>query len=370
MAKVLINLHSEQAIPNYIAIKEIRPDKVVALTTNKYAFQIPIFEKLTNNINYQLRSIDAYDIEKNFETIQDIIVDLSVDDEVYINYTGGTKVMVVSVILKILLSTNQKLSFVYVNTFGNMIEYLELSEDKRLAAHKEEISTKIFLETYVNLKGERLKAIEHKLSEKIVERIALSEQLLLDNSLIRIFNKQKSFFNERNVKREHKLIGSNYELYWNTEKLGLSTLENKYEYNYDDGGFYFAGGWLEEYVFFKLSNSEYFDKTVANVKFNFTSFNVTDKARKSNVFKNEMDVVVTKGLKTVFIECKAGNVTQDYVYKLKSIKDHFLGTFGVAVLVTKFKQRENIIEKCKDANIIIISDKEIEDIADKINDIV
>jgi hypothetical protein len=370
MARVLINLHSEQAIPNYIAIKEIRPDKVVALTTDKYTFQIPIFEKITNSINYQIKRIDAYDIEKNFEIIQDVIINLSVEDEVYINYTGGTKVMVVSVILKVLLSTNQKLSFVYVNTFGNMIEYLDLSKEKSLAVHKEEISTRLFLETYVNLKGERLKAIEHKLSKKIEERIALSEQLLLDNSLIKIFNKQKSFFNGRNVKREHRLIGSNYELYWNTEKMGLNTLENKYEYDYADGGIYFAGGWLEEYVFFKLYNSEYFDKTIANVKFNFTSFNVTDKTRKNSVFKNEIDVVVTKGLKTVFIECKAGNVTQDYVYKLKSIKDHFLGTFGVAVLVTKFKQPKNIIEKCKDANIIIISDKEIEDIADKINNIV
>ena len=248
MSKVLINLHSAQTIPNYIAIKEIKPDLVIAFATEKFKDQVTLFESSTR-IEHVYKEINAYDIESNFVIIQKLIDDLGEENELLINYTGGTKVMAISVILKILLSTNQKLSFIYVNTFGNSIEYLELSENKQLTTFNSDISVKIYLETYINLKGERLKSVEHRLTDKIIERYPLSEQLLINNSLSKIFNKQKTFFEGRNVKRENFIDHNNFELSWNNDSIDMKIKDNIYHYLHNDGGVYFTGGWLEEYVF-------------------------------------------------------------------------------------------------------------------------
>ncbi|MEA3496633.1 MAG: DUF1887 family CARF protein, partial [Bacteroidota bacterium] len=90
------------------------------------------------------------------------------------------------------------------------------------------------------------------------------------------------------------------------------------------------------------------------------------KAEKNDKQKNEIDIVLTKGLKTVFIECKAGNVFQNHVYKLNSLKKYFLGPFGNAVLVTKYKPQPWIIEKCNDYNIKVLYGKHVKDIHNEI----
>ena len=116
--KILINLHSFQTIPNYVAIKEIAPNEVLALATPEFVDQVILFYE-TTNIKHQKVEIDAYKLEANFKVIKDLLEKVNSDDEIIINYTGGTKIMAVSVILQLLLSAKQKLSFVYINTFNN-----------------------------------------------------------------------------------------------------------------------------------------------------------------------------------------------------------------------------------------------------------
>ena len=365
MKKILINLHSKQTIPNYVAIKEISPNEVISFATVEYIDQIKIFEAITNVI-HSLKNITAYDFEYNFNVIHGLINNINPNSEIIVNYTGGTKIMAVSLVLKLLLSAKQKLSFVYVNTFDKRLEYLKLSDDNKLTVSNTNITTSVLLDTYVNLKQEKIQSFCDELSDTIVERFKLTESLLLDYFLRGVFNKQKDFFEKKNgtikPKQKCKVSNNRFELFWNNKQIGVYTNKYKYDYKHCDGGKFFTGGWLEEYVYYKLFKSKYYDQTLSNVKFDFTSFEITNNNNRGEVFKNEIDVVVTKGLKTVFIECKAGKVTQDYVYKLQTIRDYFLGTFGEAILVTKFKQSKNIIEKCDDANITIVSEENISDI--------
>jgi hypothetical protein len=373
MKKILINIYSNQTIPNYIAIKEIAPDKVIAFATPEYAYQVEVFEELTN-LEHELVEIDAYNMEFNFGKIQSFLNKIGNQEEVIVNYTGGTKIMSVSVVLKVLLAANQKLSFVYVNTFGKKLEYLTLSENKILATSFMSIQTIVLLETYISLKKEKIKSVVDKVPNRFTERIELTENLLLNPDLSGLFNKQKSFFEKRGkeniLKKSHQLSNSKFEILWNLKKISFQTKDHNFTFEHNDGGQYFSGGWLEEYVFYKLAKTNNYDEVKANVKFDFTSFDIFDKPNSDKIFKNEIDVVLSKGLKTIFIECKAGFVSQDYVYKLQAIRDHFLGTFGVAFLVTKFQQKANIIEKCEDANITLISGDDISNIDRIINKLI
>lgn len=92
MAKILINLHSKQTIPNYVAIKEFKPDRAIALTTKEYEDQVKVFEEITK-IEHILKPIDAYNLENNFNIIQEVVDELGAENEIIVNYTGGTKVM-------------------------------------------------------------------------------------------------------------------------------------------------------------------------------------------------------------------------------------------------------------------------------------
>ncbi len=372
MAKnILINLHSFQTIPNYVAIKEIAPDEVLALVTPEFADQVALFFE-TTKIKHQMVEIDAYKLEENFKVIKDLLDKVSVKDEIIINYTGGTKIMAVSLILQLLLSAKQKLSFVYINTFNNKLEYLYIKDKAELSTESVQINTIVPLDIYTKLKGEKIKSVENDLLVKVEQRVALSETLLLDPDVKGVFRIQSQFFEKigkRTIqKTSFEKYTEKYDLKWDRQSLSLVTNNVNYEFDHNDGGVYFSGAWLEEYIFHKLKTQNTYDEVLASVKFDFTS--ISDKRNNNKIFKNEIDVVISKGLKTVFIECKAGYVSQDYVYKLKVIRDHFLGTFGEAVLVTKFPQKENIIEKCKDANIILVSGEEIEQINNIINQII
>lgn len=373
MAKILINLHSKQTIPNYVAIKQINPDKVIALATPEFANQIALFEEVTK-VKHVLNTIDAYDVEYNFRVIQEVVNELGTGNDIVVNYTGGTKIMSVSLVLKVLLSIKQPLLFAYVNTHDHKMEYLQLNEQKSLSAYSKPIIVNVFLETYIKLRGEKIKSTEDRPEDKITDRFDLSECLLINREIKSLFSLQKTFFERKNgkqiPKQVHSLATANYSLSWNTATLSLQLGNKKYDYSHHDGGQYFTGAWLEEYVFLKLTRVNQFDQVLANVKFDFTSFSLLNKKNPQDIFKNEMDVVVTKGLKAAFIECKAGQVKQDHVYKLQVLRDYFLGTFGMAVLVTKFPPQENIIEKCKDANIPLVTGDDIQNIDRIINELI
>ena len=373
MARILINLHSKQTIPNYIAIKEINPDKVVALATTDYSEQTNVFEEITG-IAHVLTSIDAYNLEYNFNAIQNIINQWDHGDEIVINYTGGTKIMSVSLVLKVLLSAQQALSFVYVNTYSNKLEYLKLSTDKKLKSFSGNINTKVLLETYILLKGEKIKSVEDRPTSNIIDRFNLTESLLLEKDLSKIFNKQGLFFKRKGLnsgpKKSYMHRLATCEISWTPNRITALWGSNKLDFPHQDGGKYFTGAWLEEYVFVKLAKTQFYDEVLSNVKFDFTSFSIENKPFKDDIFKNEMDVVVTKGLNTVFIECKAGQVKQDHVYKLQALRDYFLGTFGKAVMVCKLSPKPHIVEKCKDVNITIVSGNEIKNINKIINKLI
>jgi len=75
--------------------------------------------------------------------------------------------------------------------------------------------------------------------------------------------------------------------------------------------------------------------------------------------------VVTKGRKAAIIECKAGGVFQDHVYKLATLKDYLLGPFGKAFLVCRFRPgNPGIAEKCRDLGVQLVSGREIRRTAD------
>ncbi|OYT15496.1 MAG: hypothetical protein B7C24_12810 [Bacteroidetes bacterium 4572_77] len=181
------------------------------------------------------------------------------------------------------------------------------------------------------------------------ERIKLSKALMKNNAFTALFNRQSRFFYKTGRPLdENSMSSQGFDLFWDRKEISVKQGRNFYAYQHSNGGDFFTGGWLEELVFSKLYSSDRFDQVLKNLKINF-------KTGLSQFNKNEMDVVLTKGFKTAFVECKAGNIKQEHVYKLRAITDYFLGSFGVPIIVARFMPQANIVEKCKDMGVHIFT---------------
>ncbi len=71
--------------------------------------------------------------------------------------------------------------------------------------------------------------------------------------------------------------------------------------------------------------------------------------------KNEIDVVLMKGLVPVFISCKNGSFSSDELYKLSSIADKFGGKYAKKVLITtSVEHAKNMKPRAKEYKINIV----------------
>lgn len=87
-----------------------------------------------------------------------------------------------------------------------------------------------------------------------------------------------------------------------------------------------AGEILEIYTYFEACKTGYFDDVVSSYEFKWETGGVT----------NELDCVLTKGFRSIIVECKARvELNQDFYYKLDSLASRFgIGTKKVLIANT------------------------------------
>lgn len=110
---------------------------------------------------------------------------------------------------------------------------------------------------------------------------------------------------------------------------------------------------LEIYIYHKLKTQGYFDDIVSSCKVEW------ENERNSN----EFDCILTKGYRSLFIECKARpDIQQDFIYKIKGLEKHF-GVNSQAVLIAdthdsgkSYERREaNLSQECRAEELGVIS---------------
>lgn len=94
-----------------------------------------------------------------------------------------------------------------------------------------------------------------------------------------------------------------------------------------------AGEILEVYAYYDVLKTGYFDDVASSYEFNWESGGV----------KNELDLVLTKGFRSIIVECKAVvELKLDYYHKLHSIADQF-GIGTTKVLLGNTYARSNVV---------------------------
>ena len=83
------------------------------------------------------------------------------------------------------------------------------------------------------------------------------------------------------------------------------------------------GAMLEVHAYYSALKTGYFDEVACGYQFDWESGNV----------RNEIDLILTKGFRSIIVECKnVDKLEADYYYKLCSVADHFgIGTIKVLI---------------------------------------
>lgn len=77
--------------------------------------------------------------------------------------------------------------------------------------------------------------------------------------------------------------------------------------------------------------------------------------------RNEIDVMLMRGVKPVFISCKNGELKKEALYELDTVANRFGGEYAKRIIITtdagnSFEGYKYIMQRAKDMNIKVISD--------------
>lgn len=130
------------------------------------------------------------------------------------------------------------------------------------------------------------------------------------------------------------------------------------------GMFAKAGDVLEQYVYHECLRMNWFDDVETGYKFRWEYEEVS----------NELDCMLTKGFRSIFVECKSTkDADENFYLTLDSLADHFgIGFKKVLIMVTDMENDSYDIHlsRGKQMDIITISDKaELEHIGERLQEI-
>lgn len=376
--KILINILSQEMMPNFIAAMEVGPDRVIALTTPQSEKQVASFEKMTG-IPHEIRMIDPYDLRTDYERVCGLIGELPPETDVVLNFTGGTKVMSLAAALGCIRSSGgRRIELIYVDTERRQLETLKLEEGRLLFGENAPLTLPIPLNAYVHLAGETLASSQTEMSEMGTERKKIARELLSD--------RYRTFFRNGGIRKtlaceersgnipfnlctsQGRRSDELGKLEWDESGFLFHTGRELMQSVCSDSAAFFNGTWLEEFSFNACLESGTFDTVTANIvlslhpetidRIEWEQRNWRNK-KPLLTDKNEIDLVVTKGPRAALCECKSGQVRQEDLYKLVALKNLLLGRLGIAVLISRFKPAPKEMEKIADLGIHCICEGEL-----------
>ncbi len=134
------------------------------------------------------------------------------------------------------------------------------------------------------------------------------------------------------------------------------------EFNGNDATSFFRGGWLEEFVFLKIQGLQLKpDHYAMNVKVE----------QVNTATANEIDAIVVKNNRVLFLECKAGKqvgTVQDAIYKLSQVKNQIGGALTQGLYISAKPLTELGIGRAKEYRINVLAGNDLSQLSQYLRD--
>lgn len=325
-----------QLLPIYIGITEFTPDKVHFIASEESKKGIVVLKDLFKTMKHSefiCEPFDFYSIKKKIENIIDRI---DSNNDILINLTGGTKIMLLAA--QSVISDREVKGF-YINQDYSFIEVPSYSKKK--------ISSQLSIKDFISLSGHK------SYTSKILDDFARSD--------FKVSNEIDSFAASNNlyykitdyIRRKYKSIPvTGFETIYNDVSIkwniGLVEIQNNKKivatFKSDNVvELFFNAAWWELVVASEVSKWTKAKEVMLQCVLPFKSDN--------KILKNEIDILLNTGNKLIFVECKSGHIKQEDVNKMKVIKQTYGGIISKSLLISRFMPSQSILEKCKELDI-------------------
>jgi hypothetical protein len=335
-----IALVGGQLLPIYIGIVEFKPDRVYLIVSDESKPKVSLLRALIPGITCTEETCDPFEFNSIKAVCDRILDSIGSEDEVQINLTGGTKIMVLATQALII---ERKLNGFYVNQNGTLLKVPTYQTQKL----KSDISVKEFLE----ISG-------HKLSNSKTLSDFSTEDFASATEIRKLCEKkEKTYFSAMSrIRGAYErlsaipLVGSiplnkSSSLKWQQNRVTI--IENGSDiFNIESPSarsLFFSASWWELVVAKEISKWSKAKELLIQCELPFR----TD----TKTMKNEIDVLVNVGGKLIFVECKSGIIRQEDINKMKIVKDTYGGVISKSLLASRFAPSETILEKCRELNI-------------------
>lgn len=324
--KTIVNIVSAQTTPNYLFVQTMyeEQDVVVWLVTKKMEFAMQYLRNALPNVLHEEIIIEN---EDNFKEIKDSLNGkFQSDASYYVNLTGGTKILSLSV-YEYFKENHKQTNFYYISIDKkNTIVNIDTQEEIPI---KYRINVNEYFTLYGLSKEEKdEKAVPYLLFENAKYMYSLLESGIYQR-------KEITTLREKRYKDKLKPISID-----DLEDASIKDfiISNKFPTK-DEGKIskydvkYIIGEWLEDLIFYITKDKEKPDSILKGIHI------YKDSQSKSN---QELDVVYTKDNEFFIRECKTGfereSMFNEIVYKATAIKT----LFGIGMKSSIYCCREKL----------------------------
>ncbi|NIA10560.1 MAG: DUF1887 family protein [Nitrospiraceae bacterium] len=304
MSNVLVSLVSEQVIPNVLFIEEMKRRK------NDVQMYLFVSTELMENKGKTSCIISGSHIEKSktktIKVVEDSIEDincnlmkfseeLSGEDDVIVNLTGGTKIMSIGV-------------YNFFKEMGANIYYLPIGKNicKRMSLTSYQLNFRISLEDYLTSHG-------IKIASDDINSILKSNEYTKGFFSDFLDNKFDMVSKLGGVINKNGLIDEEAKLF--LEEINFGAEENE-QLDVDEIKYLTLGGWLEEYTYSLI-------KEKLQLGENEIGLNIQISHKDS---PNELDVMFVLENTLYVVECKTSlskGMLAKTLYKISALKNNY-----------------------------------------------
>lgn len=337
-----ISLVGGQTLPLYLGIVESNADFIHFVYSKDSVESIKVLKEIFKEKKMKTYECNAFNHAEILKLFNSIVSSFSIDDDFVFNITGGTKLMALVANEVVQKSRgkayyfNQDLSYYEIPSYEvkNITKNLEINDFVRLSDNK--------ISSYTDIS--KYKEQDFSAAQKISNFSATNSK---EYSAIQRFKDQK-FGNVGNIpiKGDYD-INDNLYILWDENGLEISTsTKSLLEISCKNvHSLFFNAGWWELLVAQAVNKWKQKVDLYTNVILPFKN--------KDSQSKNEIDVLVNTGKRLVFIECKSGNILASDINKIKAVRETYGGRIARSLLVSKYKPKSHIIEKCQELDIDI-----------------
>lgn len=329
---------SGQLLPIYIGIKEFMPDKIHFIASEETKGGISVIRDLFKELTFREFICEPFDFYSIKKFVENIIEKIDVGDDILINLTGGTKIMLLAAQSVISdkhvggFYINQDYSLINVPSYEKkqIVSQLSVNDFFCLSGHKSFTAKTLpdFTSSDYKVSNEiNSFATSNKLYSKVTEHIRKKFKSIPEKGF-------ETIASNASVKWERGLV----EIHNNSKLVAAFKSTNVKE-------LFFNATWWEILVALEVIKWVKAKEVMLHCELTFKSDDKT--------LKNEIDILLNTGRKLIFVECKSGNIRQEDINKMKVIKETYGGIISKSLLVSRFMPSQSILEKCKELDIEI-----------------